>query len=221
MATSTRGGLSGVAVSLAAVGVFALFAAVRDVPLREGLLSLARGDTPEGRPARAAVVPPELGYTAPGGTSSGAPSFGNSAVGAAIAAAARRYVGVPYVWGGETPAGWDCSGFVTWVLHRDCGLDLPSNHHTTAAQFLVWDGAISIPRNTCEAGDLVCWTGHIGIALDRNTMINAPTAGIPTRIQAIHNVPVPPMIRRVKGRGIASGTYPRADSGNRRSSSSA
>src|SRR3954463_6812881 len=70
--------------------------------------------------------------------------FGQGA-GAAIAAAAHKYLGVRYVWGGADPSGFDCSGLVTWVLHHDLGYQLPSNSHTITGQWLVWSGAADVP----------------------------------------------------------------------------
>jgi cell wall-associated NlpC family hydrolase len=75
--------------------------------------------------------------------------------------------------GGATPAGWDCSGFVTYLLHHDLGLNLPSNSHTTSQQFLVWSGATTVPREQCQAGDLICWITHIAIATGPDTGIGA------------------------------------------------
>jgi cell wall-associated NlpC family hydrolase len=115
--------------------------------------------------------------------------------GNAVAQDALQYLGVPYVWAHQDPTGWDCSGFVTYVLHHDFGIDLPDNTHTVTEQFYVWTGADTIPRDQCAAGDLVCWVSHIGIALDASTMVNAanPTDG--TLISDIWTVPAP-IIRR-------------------------
>ncbi len=116
-------------------------------------------------------------------------------MGAQVAADALKYLGVPYRWAHEDPSGWDCSGFVTWVLHHDFGISLPSNTHTTALGFLTWSGARDIPRGMCAAGDLVCWASHIGIATSNDQMVNAPTAGQKTRVDKIWSVPAP-VIRR-------------------------
>lgn len=129
-----------------------------------------------------------------GGITAGAGA--GSATGQEVVAIATDHIGVPYVWAGETPDGWDCSGFVTWVLTQ-AGVKLPSNHHTTAAGFYAWTGAVTLPRADAQPGDLVCWPSHIGIALDRNTMINAPGRGLKTRIEKIWSSPAP-VIRRPK-----------------------
>lgn len=99
-----------------------------------------------------------------------------------IVSAAGKYQGVPYRWGGASPSGWDCSGFVTYVLHHDVGLALPSNTHTTSQVFYVWSGATTIPTSQCQAGDLVCWLSHIAIATGPDTCIGAenPSQGTVT-----------------------------------------
>jgi len=108
----------------------------------------------------------------------------------------------PYVWGGATPAGWDCSGLVTWILHHEMGLELPNNTHTVTGQFYIWSGAVTVPRNQCSPGDLVCWPSHIGIAISSSEMVNAPTFGHVTERAKIYNVPAP-IIRRPKAYGTA------------------
>lgn len=69
---------------------------------------------------------------------------------------ARQYNGVPYVWGGGTPAGFDCSGFVQYVFVQ-VGIDLPRTADLQAG------AGYRIPAAEAVAGDLVWWPGHIGI----------------------------------------------------------
>jgi peptidoglycan DL-endopeptidase CwlO len=102
-----------------------------------------------------------------------------------IAADAMKYQGVPYVWGKASPSGWDCSGFVNYVLGHDLGFVLPGNvkdfsgtwHGPVVAQYATWKSAGTI-KGPPEAGDLCVWigvgaSGHIGIALGADRMISA------------------------------------------------
>jgi cell wall-associated NlpC family hydrolase len=183
-------GIPGIGVMLASVGGFLVFAGIQDVGLTDGLRSLLSGKVPTGKAATVTAVPGYLtgsgavanaAAAVGGGASSGAGGLGDR-----IATEGQAHLGVPYVWGGNTPAGWDCSGFVTWVLTTVGVTGLPSATHTTAAQFLVWKGALTVSRSTTQRGDLCCWAGHIGIAVDGSNMVNAPTFGIPTRVQPIY-----------------------------------
>lgn len=148
------------------------------------------------------------GSVTAGVTGSGGESAASSGgLNAKIADAVRKYVGAPYAFGAAGPSKFDCSGLVTWVLHHDLGIDLSqwravglpcSNIHTVTTQFLVTNGAATISRADCSAGDLVCWTGHIGIATSNTTFIAAPHTGANVREEAIWSSPAP-TIRRVKG----------------------
>lgn len=196
MATN-RAGLPGTAVFLATAGGFLVYVAIRNVPVVEGLRSVLRGTLPKGPGPTKTPLPSELDFSATGRVGSGlgdAVSGNLNTLGARIVSAAVKHQGVPYVWGGATPAGWDCSGFVTWVLHRELGLKLPSNKHTVSAQFLVWRGAWTVPRAQAQPGDLLCWAGHIAINIDGKRMIHAPTFGQKTKIA---NWMPNPTVRRV------------------------
>jgi cell wall-associated NlpC family hydrolase len=85
---------------------------------------------------------------------------------------ATRYLGVPYVWGGASPAGFDCSGLVTHVFAR-VGVSIPHN----AAQQYRHGAAVS--RARLEPGDLVFFNRlhHNGIYLGRGRFIHATKLG--------------------------------------------
>ncbi|MDO5025469.1 MAG: C40 family peptidase [Trueperella sp.] len=88
-----------------------------------------------------------------------APSFDYSTLAVAdssIVATARNFTGVPYVYGGSTPAGFDCSGFTSYVfaLH---GISLP---RTSSGQR---GAGVPVPASEAQPGDLVWWPGHVGI----------------------------------------------------------
>ncbi len=100
-----------------------------------------------------------------------------------IVRTARRYVGVPYRWGGESPrTGFDCSG-LTMVVYRLNGLDLP---RSSSEQ---WKVGRRIDRSRLQKGDLVFFatTGgnrvsHVGIYTGANKFLYAPSRG--RRIQS-------------------------------------
>ncbi len=188
------GGISGAGLSLATAGGVLLWSGLGDItpvqllkdvssgkqlpPIRVGsplaLLEKALGSAVSSlNPFSASAPASAAGLIA-------SVSLGTSALGNAIASAALRYQGAPYKWAGATPAGWDCSGFVTYVLHHDLGLNLPSNTHTVTLQFLTWSGAVTIPVGQAQAGDLVCWPSHVAIAISPTSCIGAETVGVGT-----------------------------------------
>jgi cell wall-associated NlpC family hydrolase len=100
-------------------------------------------------------------------------------------AIAKRYLGIPYVWGGSTPTGgFDCSGLVMYV-YRQLGITLD---HYAAWQFL--EGTRIAPQDL-QPGDLVFFEpkadgpGHVGMYVGDGKMINAPHTGDVVRIVSI------------------------------------
>ncbi len=106
--------------------------------------------------------------------------------GAATAlAAAESQIGVPYVWGGESPGrGFDCSGLTQWAW-RQAGVSLP---RTAAAQY---DAIPHVPLSDLQPGDLLFWgyggISHVGMYVGGGDIINAPETGELVRIEPIWN----------------------------------
>lgn len=194
MADEGGHGVPGLALAGAALGFGLIWSAITNVKVTDFFRAVLRGEPPpKGRNSIQQARDAVSAATAAEGLR---PATGGTATGSAVAAKASTYVGqVPYVWAGETPDGWDCSGFVTWVLHHDFGMDLPDNVHTVTGQFMTWPGAKDIPRESCAPGDLVCWWSHIGIAVDNVNMVNAANPADGTLISPIW-VDLPPVIRR-------------------------
>ena len=99
---------------------------------------------------------------------------------ASVVSYARRFLGVPYVYGGSTPTGFDCSGFTRYVFAR-FGVSLP---HYTYAQF---DLGHWVSRWSLRPGDLVFFNGvgHVGLYIGHNRFIHAPHTGTSVSVASL------------------------------------
>ncbi len=103
--------------------------------------------------------------------------------GAGNAEAARialSFQGVPYVWGGESPSGFDCSGLATYA-YRQIGKSVP--HYTYA----IWGKFPQVPYDQLQPGDMVFFSGlgHMGIYIGGGNMVHAPQTGDVVRVQSM------------------------------------
>ncbi|NQX29816.1 C40 family peptidase [Microbacteriaceae bacterium VKM Ac-2854] len=91
---------------------------------------------------------------------------------------ALQYQGVPYVFGGADPSGFDCSGFVMYVFAQ-YGISMP---HSAAGQ-----GAMGtvIPESEAQPGDLVIMDGHDGFYAGNGNILHAPYEGASVRVQPL------------------------------------
>ena len=104
-------------------------------------------------------------------------------------AVAEGFLGVPYVWGGRSSSGIDCSGLVQLALQA-AGAECPRDSDMQAASL----GQTLDPDAPPQRGDLIFWRGHVGILADPGTLLHAnahhmrtvrePLAGAIARIAA-------------------------------------
>ncbi|TCJ00523.1 transglycosylase SLT domain-containing protein [Aeromicrobium sp. IC_218] len=124
-----------------------------------------------------------------------AQAAGSSGDGQAVVDTAKKYLGVPYVWGGTDPAkGLDCSGLVQQV-YGELGYDLP---RVSRDQAKVGTAVPSLDQ--ARPGDLLAFNSpvtHIGIYVGDGKMIHAPKPGEKVRIEDVYDTPT--AIRRVIG----------------------
>jgi cell wall-associated NlpC family hydrolase len=94
---------------------------------------------------------------------------------------AMQYLGIPYVWGGSSPAsGFDCSGLIMYV-YAQVGVSLP---HHAASQY---NYGVPVSRDALEPGDLVFFNGlgHAGIYIGGGQFIHAPHTGDVVKISSL------------------------------------
>lgn len=102
-----------------------------------------------------------------------------SATGQALADYALQFQGYPYVSGGNTPSGWDCSGFVQWVFAQ-FGVSLP---HYSGAQMSVGTAVGSIAE--AAPGDIIVNTQHAAIYIGNGMVINALNPAQGTQVTSL------------------------------------
>ena len=101
-----------------------------------------------------------------------------------VISTAKQYLGTPYVWGGKTPSGFDCSGFTSYVYQQATGKSIGG--YTVAQESAGTQESVS----QASAGDLLFWgskgsTYHVAIYLGNNQYIAAPQPGESVKISTI------------------------------------
>ncbi|EPY6472775.1 NlpC/P60 family protein [Clostridium sporogenes] len=93
---------------------------------------------------------------------------------------AMQFQGVPYVWGGTSPSGFDCSGFVQYVYRNAAGIELPRDTYGQIG------AGTRVSQDQLQPGDLVFpHTGHVGIYIGGGQMIHAPQTGDVVKISSV------------------------------------
>ncbi|MBB5047352.1 cell wall-associated NlpC family hydrolase [Rhodopseudomonas rhenobacensis] len=97
-------------------------------------------------------------------------------------AVAERFLGTPYLWGGKSSLGIDCSGLVQVALNA-CGLACPRDSDMQQAQL---GRALSVAEmQSPQRGDLMFWKGHVAIVRDADSIVHANAHAMATAIEGI------------------------------------
>jgi cell wall-associated NlpC family hydrolase len=178
-------------------GLVALRAFVSDpslglAPGTQLLVGLARAAHPDSSTSRAAALLGLPQLAAAQASMAGVPAFLESdllpptnTLGGQAVALAYRYLGIPYVWGGESPSGFDCSGLTMYVYGQ---LGIKLGHYTG---FQYYSG-LHVARDQLQPGDLVFFHAnsagvpqHEGMYIGNGSFIHAPQTGDVVRISSL------------------------------------
>jgi peptidoglycan DL-endopeptidase CwlO len=149
-------------------------AAAREARRRIAASRRAYSNSAPATPAAAPAGVAEASSPAQEATTAGPSRYGG------VVGIAMRYLGVPYLWGGASPSGFDCSGLVMYA-YAQVGVSLP---HSTYA---LWGMGSPVSRGALQPGDLVFFNGlgHMGIYIGGGQFIHAPRTGDVVKISPI------------------------------------
>lgn len=179
--------IDGVALAAAGAGALFIYAGVTGRSALAELQAFIQGKSPQSVPVSqgiqgASTTPSSQGLT-----------------GSPLAQDLLNYVGkAPYKWGGGNPSGWDCSGAVNYVANHIAGLPIPAyakphsftgaTHGPSTLMWLAWAPAhmLKISAGNVQAGDLVIWQTHMGIAINGTQYVSAYDTAEGTVVHPIH-----------------------------------
>lgn len=182
--------INGIAITSVAIGSLLIWSGVKGWNLLNTAGELITGKVPSGSNVnQLSYAELNLSAVTLGGT---------PATGSAIADDALKYTGHAYSFGGapgkngQNP--WDCSSFVNWVIGHDFKHAIPgygsgqydgSVHGPPTGSWAIWPGLQHITASQVQAGDLIVWAGHMGIATSNTEMISALNSKLGTIVSSI------------------------------------
>lgn len=191
--------LNGRALIATGTGVLFVWSGIRGWSVLGTIGDVITGNKPNG------PVTTPLSISPVGGGTPGAVSSGGAG---GIVAIAMQYQGHAYIFGGapgkDGSHGWDCSSFVNYVVGVKAEMAIPGNkagqyngtsHGPTTGVWAIWTGMASVSRSDVQAGDILVWGGHMGIATDNSHYISAHSPAHRTTVTEIPKTGLGPLVR--------------------------